>query len=126
LRVWVRRGYVVGAELEEDVHEAVVLEVVLELDDVGVVQGAVDDYLGLQLLLGLALGQRLLVDHLGSVALARLLRNQLEALREAALSMQRGTLPRLRPLLYFFTLPFSRCSSTNSTSISHILYLPLV
>ena len=77
-----------------------------ELDDVRVVKRPMDDYLGFQLFFGFALGQALLVDDLRGVSLASFLRDQLEALREAALVVEKSTLPRVRPLMYFLTLLF--------------------
>jgi hypothetical protein len=41
------RGYVVGAEFEQDVDVLVVLEEVFELDDVAMAQRFVDEDLGL-------------------------------------------------------------------------------
>lgn len=75
-----------------------------------------DEYLRLQLLLGLALRKRLLGDHLSRVPSSCLLGDKFKTLREATLHEPTHTFPKTRPLRYRFVWPLSSCSMTTSPS----------
>lgn len=81
-------------------------------------QRLVDEYFRLQLLLGLALSQRLLGDHLSRIPTSSLLRDKFKTLREATLHEHTCTFPKTRPLRYRFVWPLSSCSMTTSPSAS--------